>query len=503
SLEDNGYTHLFAYQPETTPLLRLTVGEWDDIHPSLSPDGNYIAFSSHRNGQWDIYVMELSTGQTRQITDDLVYDGSPDWSPDGNWLVYETYVDNNLDIAIVPLDGSELSSRLTNNLSADFSPRWAPQGRQIAFTSNRDGTNDIWTLDLDKIGDDRFENITRNPTQDQHSPEWFPGGDVIAWSSEANGVRSVYSRSANESKNVKYHGFGSSPIWNPDGTLLLALSEFHDSTYYSIYSSVDGKLLLPATELPGRIEGVSWGKNSLPKAMPNYILEIFSEMQISSSEDNQGSDIGAISGRQFTIDLANVEAPFPQLNALAIGRFYELRDRISNEAGWDVLSSLENAFVPITNRLEPGREKDWLYTGRAFTLPPVLLDIGWMSVAMEQYNGRTYWRVYIRASVQDGSMGRPLYDFPWDFNARFTGNATYYEQGGAPASRIPTGYWVDITAIAIDIGWERLSALYDWQYLFHSARFNEFVLTSGLDWEQAILQLYPPEILSTPQPVTR
>jgi TolB protein len=198
-----------------------------------------------------------------------------------------------------------------------------------------------------------------------------------------------------------------------------------------------------------------------------------------------------------------VEAPFPQLNALTIEPYYALRNRVTVEAGWDVLSSLENAFVPITQPLEPGRERDWLYTGRSFTLPTILLDVGWMAVVKEEYTGATYWRVYIRSRVQDGSLGRPLLQLPWDFNARFTGSSTYYEQGGAPLGSIPEGYWIDLTALAIEYGWERLPALSNWRSVFYTARFNQFVITSGLDWEQAILQLYPPEILTTPGAVTR
>ena len=39
--------------------------------------------------------------------------------------------------------------------------------------------------------------------------------------------------------------------------------------------------------------------------------------------------------------------------------------------------------------------------------------------------------------------------------------------------------------------------LTNWRTFYDGARFNEFVITSGLSWEEAMLQLYPPEILST------
>src|SRR5512134_1436661 len=46
SYEEDGYAHLFAYIPDEMPLTRLTYGDWDDITPSPSPDGERIAFAS-------------------------------------------------------------------------------------------------------------------------------------------------------------------------------------------------------------------------------------------------------------------------------------------------------------------------------------------------------------------------------------------------------------------------------------------------------------------------
>jgi len=51
SFEEDGYAHLFAYVPDKLPLTRLTSGDWDDITPSPSPDGEKLAFASNRNGQ--------------------------------------------------------------------------------------------------------------------------------------------------------------------------------------------------------------------------------------------------------------------------------------------------------------------------------------------------------------------------------------------------------------------------------------------------------------------
>jgi TolB protein len=178
--------------------------------------------------------------------------------------------------------------------------------------------------------------------------------------------------------------------------------------------------------------------------------------------------------------------------------FNALRKRVAGDAGWDFLATLENAFVPLTSPLAPGMGEDWLYTGRAFSFSPLPINAGWVVVAQERFGGDVYWRVYLRARFQDGSQGRPLRDWIWDFDARYSGDPLAYEQGGRLQEDIPSGYWLDFTRLARAYGWERVPALPIWQSAYFAARFNEFVQTHGKTWRQAMLELYPPEAFQTP-----
>ena len=192
-----------------------------------------------------------------------------------------------------------------------------------------------------------------------------------------------------------------------------------------------------------------------------------------------------------------MQAPYPQLHDLVNEAFEALRERVQREAGWDALASLENAFVPLTVELDPGFGEDWLYTGRAFAINSLMTNAGWMVVVREDYGAQTYWRLYLRAQLQDGSLGEPLHDTPWDLSARYNLDPQVYEQGGQ-YSAVPTGYWVDVTSLALQYGWERLPALPNWRTFYRGARFTEFAMTGGLDWYSAMLQLYPPDVLVTP-----
>jgi TolB protein len=204
-----------------------------------------------------------------------------------------------------------------------------------------------------------------------------------------------------------------------------------------------------------------------------------------------------VAGRWSLIELNNVRAPYPQLHDLADEAFEALRTRVIEEVGWDALASLENAYVPITSNLDPGYGEDWLFTGRAFAINTLMTNAGWMVAVREDFGSQTYWRLYLRAQVQDGSIGIPLHDVPWDLGARYNLDPQVYEQGGT-YGEVPPGYWVDITSLASQYGWERVPALPNWRTFYGGARFTEFALIDNLDWYTAMLQLYPPDVLLTP-----
>lgn len=496
ALSEFGYTHLFAFHPETLPLTRLTFGAFNDIHPAISPDGSQIAFASQRNNFWDIYILDLSSGGIIQVTNDENYNGRPSWSPDGQWLAYEKYgEDNNLEIYIRPVDNSLEEILLTAHASTDYAPAWSPDGRKIAFASNRSGAHDIWIADLDISGPDRFFNLTQNPKVNQTSPAWSPDGASLAWASDEDGFQKVNIASFElDVLAGKVVGSGALPVWGPASNALLTSLHAENEVYLTAYAADNSQVLMPPMPLDTRLEGFSWALGSLPNPLP-FEINTYAQITPSAPTDERPTpDLSSAFGRQFTIDIANVKAPFPELSALAVDPFYALRDQAEIELGWDLLSDLDNAFVPITETLPPGQGQDWLYTGRAFALNQTLMELGWIVAVREDLGGQTYWRLFVKPRRQDGSLGRPMTQAPWNFDARYSSNTTFYEAGGTRMPGPPEGYWVDFTALAMEYNWERLPALSTWRTFYDAALFNEFAITSGLTWEEAMLQLYPPEI---------
>lgn len=507
SLQEGEHSHLFAYQPQSLPLTRLTNGPWDDINPSFTMDGINLAFASNRNGYWDLYLLNLSSGEVTRLTDSLEYEGAPSLSPDGLWMAYEAYSGDQsggLDIYIRQVSGGDTPIRLTDSPGADYSPVWSPLGRQIAFVSDRSGASQVWLADLDKAGEQRFRNLSSDAlSQDSHSA-WSPDGHSLAWASIKAGYHGlmVMQVGSGDQPDQAPHlvGSGDWPAWSPDGKLLLASLLEPNQTYLVAYPLDASGIVYPPMPLPGSISGLAWSDATLPSALP---AEFIQAAQITPTP----LWIPAISpvpgmpgGRQQVMTLKDVEAPYPKLNDLVDKSFQALRARFALEAGWDLLATLENAYIPLTSSLDPGMEGDWLYTGRAFAFTPLPINAGWLVVTREDFGQDTYWRVYVKARYQDGSAGMPLHVQPWDFSARYTGDPHSYEQGGALAKTIPSGYWLDFTQAAAAYGWQRLPALLTWRSAYQEARFNEFVLTEGMSWEKAMLEIYPPEVLITPTP---
>jgi TolB protein len=496
SFEEDGDAHLFAYIPEKMPLTRITSGDWDDITPSPSPDGKKIAFASNRNGFWDLYLLDMQSGDVTQLTDTPQYEGAPTWSPDGSFLAFESYDDDNLNIVVGPADDPLNNPiRLTTSSASEHSPAWAPDGRHIAFISD----GEVILADLDRTDGSRFQNLSNTELATESHPVWSPDGKQLAWASlsQSVGRSGIYVWNASKHLPATWIGDGNWPAWDVAGDQILTTLSAPNNTYLTIYSR-DGKPLQPLAPFPAAaLRGLIWANLIMPDPLPKT-FEQSAQLTPAPLWAANGEPVSeGTSERWSLINLPNVQAPYPQMHDLANEAFDALRERVQGEVGWDALGSLENAFVPITASLDPGFAEDWLYTGRAFAINSLMTNAGWMVAAREDFGAQTYWRLYLRAQLQDGSLGEPLRDPPWDLSARYNLDPKVYEQGGQ-YSDVPPGYWVDVTALAMQYGWERVPALPNWRTFYRGARFTEFALTGGLDWYSAMLQLYPPDVLVTP-----
>ena len=455
--------------------------------------------------------MDLASGTITQLTDTPEYEGSPTFSPDGLYLAYSAYVDDpvsggNLEIFVRPLDGSSEPIRLTDDPGADDEPAWSPQGRLIAFTSTRSGDSEIWLADLDQF-EQRFSNTSLNRKAFDAHPAWSPDGSRLSWSSRPeNGIQNIVVRQVeNPQTPPEIVNSGEYAAWNPQADALVVALITPQQAYLTGYSLAQRNLSMPVLMLEGEVRGMTWLKDGFPSpllhGLPGWALPAagLTPTPLSIPVTNPQSDVPG--GRQEIVPLEDVTAPNASLQDRADEPFYALRQRVIQEAGWDFLSNLESAFIPLSSPPNPAQMEDWAYTGRGMRFSQAPFNAGWVVAQREDFGAQTFWRIFLRTRFQDGSQGRPLQAQPWDFAARTSGDPAAYEHGGKYAAAIPPGYWVDFTELAAAYGWERQPAQPSWVLAYSAARFNEFVFREGRDWLQAMLEIYPKPALDTPTPV--
>jgi DNA-binding winged helix-turn-helix (wHTH) protein len=114
-------------QPERR-LSKITSAARFESEPSWSPDGRWIAYSSDRSGNFDIWVRPVSDGRPIQISFDPGRDWQPSWSPDGRHIVFRSERDGGGLFVVPAFGGAE--HRLTD---FGFQPQWAPDASRILF----------------------------------------------------------------------------------------------------------------------------------------------------------------------------------------------------------------------------------------------------------------------------------------------------------------------------------------------------------------------------------
>ena len=185
-----------------TALERLTATPGYDAEATLSPDGKTIVFTSTRDGDLEIYTMNVDGSGVKRLTHEEGYDGGPFFSPDGKRVVYRRdaprdaagaaryrellaqglYSPGALEIWVMDRDGSN-KRQVTRLGAASFAPFFHPDGKRILFSSNHPdvrGRNfDLWLVTDDGNG---LERVTSDPTFDGF-PMFSPDGKTLVFAS--------------------------------------------------------------------------------------------------------------------------------------------------------------------------------------------------------------------------------------------------------------------------------------------------------------------------------
>jgi Tol biopolymer transport system component len=126
----------------------LTHGNSTDRQPTYSPDGQWVAFSSNRGGNLDVWAVNRRDGTVRRLTDDPADDWDPSYSPDGHRLLFGSNRSGPYEVWAANPDGSDARQLSHDGMFAQ-NPQQTPDGKWIVYHSTNPAHAGLWRMRSD------------------------------------------------------------------------------------------------------------------------------------------------------------------------------------------------------------------------------------------------------------------------------------------------------------------------------------------------------------------
>ena len=247
-----GNLDIYSFSKPGVQPRRLTTDFGLDYNATISPDGHWLVFTSERNGNPHLYVLDLKKGgDPRPLIQSEFMEDQAVISPDGKTIAFVGTRDGTADIFTLPFDpnqiqGIERANNLTHDPGGEFRPAFSPDGHMIAFSSDRDTP------------------VTGRP--DARVRE----GHIYVMDSEGKHWRRL----------TNSHGWDGSPTWSKDGKNIFFYSTTYSASNFTSYPirdnqsriwvmDVNGKFLRP---ISARNE-VAFSPTLTPKGRVAYAVQ--------------------------------------------------------------------------------------------------------------------------------------------------------------------------------------------------------------------------------------
>jgi TolB protein len=184
---------------------RITTAKGYDAEGTLSPDGKKMIYCSDKDGDLDLYVMDLASGKEKRVTNTLGYDGGAWFSHDGKKIVWRAsrpsteaeikeYKDllkeglvapTHMEVWVADADGKN-AKQITSLEQANWAPNFTPDDKHIIFCSNHEYKRGFpFNMYLTDINGKGLEKISRDKGFDAF-PMFSPDGKKIIFASNRN-----------------------------------------------------------------------------------------------------------------------------------------------------------------------------------------------------------------------------------------------------------------------------------------------------------------------------
>ncbi len=262
---------------DTVNLLADHQTDWVGWNTSPTMTSGLVAFSSDRDGDQEIFVMDINGANLRQLTHNNRDDNSPSWSPDGAQIAFTSSRDGDQEIFVMNADGTD-QRQLTSNHLRDSAPNWSPDGTQITFSSFHDlyslsdqdsavggpeadspGEVGDWEVVVVNADGTHLRQLTHND-HDDWAPSWSPDGAQITFQSNRDGDAEIFVMNADgtiprQLTNNTHHDID--PIWSPDGAQI-AFASSRDGEAEIFVMNADGTAPQQLTDNSHHDSDPSW-----------------------------------------------------------------------------------------------------------------------------------------------------------------------------------------------------------------------------------------------------
>jgi len=161
--------------PAGLPYQQVTTGNWDDLYPEWSPNGNLVAYVSDKGGMWSVWVMNSNGSRAHRLTTASLGAGDPSWSPDSSSIAYWRMDGPSASIVVV-----DVSRGYTFTASGDSdnvvmaTPKWSPDGSRLLYYRNNP-TLQLMCVDLASLTSRVLASVNGTDT----NPNWAADDRVI------------------------------------------------------------------------------------------------------------------------------------------------------------------------------------------------------------------------------------------------------------------------------------------------------------------------------------
>lgn len=231
---------IYAMLSDGSQKINLATQSGNYYFPAWSADGQYLALTKYniRDGNLEIYSLNLVTLEEKNLTNNPSDDSMPSWSLDGEKIAFVSEREGNPMIYIMNTDGSD-QMKLTDNQANEGMPSWSPDSKTIGFVSNMDGTNMIYTIRVDGTHQQRLN----NESTEQLTPAWSYSGDRIAYAQRTiDGSFDIFVMDFIDhtvTNLTNRPGDDLAPAWSPNGNQIVFMGKVNE-TFALFLINADG-----------------------------------------------------------------------------------------------------------------------------------------------------------------------------------------------------------------------------------------------------------------------